>query len=454
MRAARVAIFAALLALAGCKNADKNKSSGDRPTAGVAGRIKKDKDRHDAVARGPSWLDGVGRLPGTGTAIPQGRNTGDPLDPNFDAKAAAQDALGGRILDPDGRPARNIFVRIERVGTTTAGAAGGLGIYSKDDGYFFATGFTPGQPYELTARATTADGRKLVGTVQTKVPNPILLIVLRDDSAPRIKEPDASFPPEPRPSDAGGGATPRPADGGWGPGGPTSGRPPATIGGSTPPRPPASGSALPEPDDLSTPPGKSVRPENVAEGEKDPFRPVPTNIPGGRPAVPTLPPLPPRITPPPGGRSSMSTTTGNSASKLTLLDTLERPWELDSVRPGSLVLVEFVSSTCLPCKKSIPVMRDLQGRYGACGLQVAAVLCDDLPVKQRAAAASKYARENGLNYQLFIEPGQAGSIYSARFGVDRVPYAVLLDSSGRVLWRGHPFDRAKLEAAIKRGLAK
>jgi hypothetical protein len=445
-------MLAALLALAGCKGADKDKSGGDRPPAGVAGRPKKDgKGKDDAVAKGPAWLEGVDRLPGTGTAIPRGRDSGDPADPNFDAKAAAQDALGGRILDPDGKPARNIFVRIERVGAGTAGAPGGLGIYTKDDGYFFATGFKAGQAYELTARATTADGRQLVGTAQTKVPNPILTIVLRDDSAPKIKEPDASFPPEPKPSDKVGDAAPRPADGGWGPGAPADGKPPATIGGASPTAP-AGGGALPPPDDLA--PGKPLKPENVAEvPNKDPLRPIPANIPGG-PPVPTLPPLPPTITPPPGGRSSMGTAAGGSAGKLTLLDALERPWELDALRPGSLVLVEFISSTCVPCKRSIPVMRDLQGRYGASGLQVAAVLCDDLPAKQRAAAAAKYARDNGLNYQVFVEPGDAGSVYSARFGVNRVPYAVLLDPSGRVLWRGHPFERDKLEAAIKQGLGK
>ena len=99
-------------------------------------------------------------------------------------------------------------------------------------------------------------------------------------------------------------------------------------------------------------------------------------------------------------------------------------------------------------------MRDLQGRYGANGLQVCAVLCDDVPVKPRAAAAAKYGRDNNLNYAVFVEPGEAGSVYSARFGVDRVPYAVLLDSAGHVLWRGHPFEREKLESAIKQRLGK
>lgn len=452
MRAARVAIFAALLALAGCKGADKDKSAGDKPHAGVAGRTKKDGKEKDAVAtKGPSWLDDVGRLPGAGTAIPRGRSGGDPSDPNFDAKAAAQDALGGRILDADGKPARNILVQIEKVGGPTAGLPP-LGIYTKADGYFFATGFKPGQPYEITARATTTDGRKLVGSVQTKVPNPILLIVLRDELQPRIKEPDASFLPEPKPSDKVGEATPMPSDGGWGPGGPATGKPPASIGGTAPK--PASGGALPPPDDLAPP--KPEKPENVAEGQKEPFKPVPANIPGaapGGPPVPTLPSLP-TITPPPGGRSSMGTAAGGSASRLTLVDTLERPWELDAVKPGSLVLVEFISSACVPCKRSIPILRDLQGRYGASGLQVAAVLCDDLPARQRVAAAAKYARDNGLNYQVFVEPGEAGSVYSARFGVERVPYAVLLDPAGRVLWKGHPFEREKLESAIKQGLGK
>jgi thiol-disulfide isomerase/thioredoxin len=452
MRRAGAVLFAAVLALAGCKGTDPKD---DKTPGGIAGRPKKDKskDKDDLAAKGPTWLDDVAKLPGAGTSVPKGGGTTDPRDPGFDPKAAAQDALGGRVLDPNGKPARNVYIRLEQVGVPAGGPAP-IGIYTNNEGYFFTRGLKPGKAYDLTAEATQ-DGKTLTGVVQTKVPNPILLIVLRDDlplrggGLPAPKGPDGgAFPPTPRPSDKVG-------DGSWAPGGPATGVPPPSIGG-TAPKPPGTGGtgAIPPPDDLTPSPGpKPSKPENVAEGKKDPFKPPATSIPGpGGPPVPPLPtlPLPPPLPPGGGVRPPMNT---SGPGKLALVDTLERPWDLDSVRPGGLVLVEFMTTSCTHCPKVIPVLKDMQSRYGASGLQVAGVLCDSLPQKDRIATAAKYARDYNLNYALYVEPGEAGSVRD-QFAVEVYPHAILLNSAGKVLWRGHPGDRAKLESAIKQNLGK
>ena len=464
MRGATVGLVAAVLALAGCKSTDPKNE--DRPLTGLGGRLKgtpvkdrekekRDKDAKPAGGTGLSWLDD-GKLPGAGTSVPKT----NPADPS--AKNEAQDALGGRVLDPFGRPARNVFVRIDQAGAPANNPAA-VGIYTNQEGYFFTRGLKPGQAYDLTAEATQ-EGKPLTGAVQTKVPNPILLIVLRDDlpatagGLPAPKGPNSdTFPPSPRPADRVGDAVPpRPApkanDNAWSPGGTISGVPPATIGGGAAPKPPAGG-ALPQPDDVSLP-ARPAKPENVADGPKDPFKPPALNVPGG-PAVPPLPALPPSFNPSGGGRSSMNSgmTTGANAGKVTLLDTLERPWELSSVSPGSLVLIEFVTATCEHSKAAVPVLRDVQSRYGASGLQVAAVLCDDLPQKERAALASKYGRDQNLNYAVYVEPGAAGGVRD-HFGVENYPTAFLLTATGKVLWKGHPGDRVALEAAIKQNLGK
>jgi thiol-disulfide isomerase/thioredoxin len=135
------------------------------------------------------------------------------------------------------------------------------------------------------------------------------------------------------------------------------------------------------------------------------------------------------------------------------MDTLDRPWDMSAVPPGSLVLIEFMDTTSEPCREFLPVLKDLQSRYGASGLQLAGVVCDELPQKDRAATAAKYGRDNNLNYALYVEPGKAGSVRD-QFRVERYPDAVLLDSAGKVLWRGHPGDSEKLEAAVKRNLGK
>jgi thiol-disulfide isomerase/thioredoxin len=452
MRGAGIGLIAAVLALTGCKATDPK---GDDKSPGITARNKnkdKDKDKDAIPAKGPAgWLDDVSKLPGAGTSVPKAG------DSNLDPKSAAQDALGGRVLDLNGKPARNVYIRLEQVGTAPGGPAP-IGIYTNNEGYFFTRGLKPGKAYDLTAEATQ-DGKTLTGVVQTKVPNPILLIVLRDDlplsggGFPAPKGPDGTFPPTPRPSDKVGDGFPRaPGDNSWTPGGPVTGVPPATIGAPKPPAGGGSGGALPPPDDLRIAPDTKppVKPENFADGPKDPFKPPVTSVPG--PVGPPVPPLPPPPSFGPGGRSSMGLTPG-TPGKWSLIDTLERPWDLTLVRPGALVLVEFTTSSCIPCKQVIPVMKDLQSRYGASGLQVAAVLCDNAPQQERIATAVKYGRENNLNYALYIEPGAAGSVRD-QFDVEAYPHAVLLNASGKVLWRGHPGKKAELESAIKQNLGK
>jgi hypothetical protein len=100
------------------------------------------------------------------------------------------------------------------------------------------------------------------------------------------------------------------------------------------------------------------------------------------------------------------------------------------------------------------VLKDLQTRYAADGLQVVAVLCDEAPQKQRAAAAGKYAQSNNTNYPVFAESGAKPGAVRDALGVESYPAAVLLDANGSVLWAGHPGEKAKLETAIRRSLGK
>jgi hypothetical protein len=142
------------------------------------------------------------------------------------------------------------------------------------------------------------------------------------------------------------------------------------------------------------------------------------------------------------------------AGKIALVDTLGRDWDLDAVKPGTMVLLEFLDTQSEPCTRYLPVTKDVQARYGASGLEIAGVVCDNLPQKDRAAAAAKYHRDNNLNFAVYVEPGAIGPVLD-QFDIKNAPTAVLLDSTGKVLWKGHPSnDRAALEAALKQNLPK
>lgn len=467
MRRGGAGLIAAVLALAGCKSTADPKAP-DRTPTGLAARSK-DKAKEKDKEQPPTWLNPVAKMPGSDTAVPKSATWGgDPKSAGFNAKAEAQDAVGGKVVDSSGRPAKNIFIRVEGVNDPPGTAP--KGIYTDDGGYFFTRGLKSGTAYNLTAEATR-DGKQLNGTVQTRVPNPVLTIVLREDlnAAPSGALPPSArddplksggFPPPPVPSDsdhipAMGLAPPAPpnpktpADGAWSPGGAVKGSVPATIGGSPVPSPaprPSAGGPLPEPDDLTAPPKPITRPENVAETPRTTWVPPVANIP---PPVPT-----PKLPAPPPSAPEPRQSRGGRGTNFRLLDPLERPWEFAANRTGSLVLLEFVTSDCPNCRAAVPILKDVQSKYAADGVEVVAVLCDELPLKDRAAAAGKYATASNTNYKVFVETGAApGSVRDA-FGVEAYPRALLLDANGAVLWNDHPGRKADLDAAIRKALRK
>src|SRR5262245_34024640 len=198
MRRVGAGVFAAVLVLAGCKSTDPK--GADKEPAGTAASRTKSKDANKDGHQ--KWLDPTAKLPGADTAVPKTPNWGsDPKSSTFNAKAEAQDAVGGKVVDSFGRPAKNIFVRVEAAAGQAGAAA--MGIYTDGGGYFFTRGLKAGQTYNLTAEATQ-EGKLLTGTVQTLVPNPVLTIVLRDDLGlppGGAKTPDGTgtgaFPPPP-----------------------------------------------------------------------------------------------------------------------------------------------------------------------------------------------------------------------------------------------------------------
>jgi thiol-disulfide isomerase/thioredoxin len=454
-----------VLILAGCKSTSDPKSSDREPIGTAAARTKKDTTKD---GKQPAWLEPIAKLPGAGTGVPK---SGDPA---LNAKNQAQDAVGGKVVDAFNRPAKDIFIRIENVNDPPGAAA--LGIKTDGSGYFFSRGLKPGQTYTLTAEATL-DGKPLFGTVQTRVPNPVLTIVLREDAGlppppPKEKDKPAAtegFPPPPVPTDGdyippmglgsgGTGGAPKPTgDGAYTPGGGATRPVPATIGGSPVPVPtprptpiptPGGSGALPEPDDITGPiPGSPPeRPENVAGvPPKGPFTPPAASIPGGPPVPP--PASQPLPLAPKDGR-------GRSAANFKLLDSLGRTWEFATDRSGSVVLLEFVSTNCTHCKTVLPVLTGLQSQYASSGLQVVAVLCDELPLNLRQVAAGKYAKDHNVNFAVFVEPGAKAGALRDSFGVEAYPTAVLLDANGKLLWKGHPRDKQPLEAAVRKALGK
>jgi len=118
-------------------------------------------------------------------------------------------------------------------------------------------------------------------------------------------------------------------------------------------------------------------------------------------------------------------------------------------RPGDYVLLDFMTTTCLPCMKAVPRLVEFQRAYGGKGVEVIGVACDPLSPGDRRAAVAEYVRKHQIkNYLVYTEPGVQPGAVQKLFKIDAYPTLVLLDPWGNVLWTGHPKDLAEAEKVL------
>lgn len=106
-----------------------------------------------------------------------------------------------------------------------------------------------------------------------------------------------------------------------------------------------------------------------------------------------------------------------------------------------VVLVDFWAPWCLRCRESVPLLNRLQRDYGARGLHVIGMARE--PPPELAA----YARRVSLDYAVRCDQG---AVLFKALGLRSLPYAVLVDRNGIVVWQGDPASlrRDTIEATL------
>jgi thiol-disulfide isomerase/thioredoxin len=109
---------------------------------------------------------------------------------------------------------------------------------------------------------------------------------------------------------------------------------------------------------------------------------------------------------------------------------------------GHVVLVNFWAPWCKPCREEMPMLMQLQQDYGGQGLRILGVAIDDPePVR-------RFASELRVNYVLLAELMPALDVQDA-YGDTRLPYSVLIDRKGRIVYRkAGELTRAEIEAEL------
>ena len=113
---------------------------------------------------------------------------------------------------------------------------------------------------------------------------------------------------------------------------------------------------------------------------------------------------------------------GSRVSELKMSEYLHGTLQKD--RP---MLIEFFYSASEPCRDRLPELNKLAGDYAG-KIDVLVLANED---RDRIIPLLK-----GENYAFAVALDDAGKTFNA-YGVRFVPFSVLLDTKGRVLWFGH-----------------
>lgn len=114
-----------------------------------------------------------------------------------------------------------------------------------------------------------------------------------------------------------------------------------------------------------------------------------------------------------------------------LLPTPEGKTESLSSLRGKVVLVDFWASWCGPCRKENPFVVSLYQKYKAQGFDIFGVSLDD-----NAEAWKTAIQKDGLVWHQVSELKKWNSQVAKTYGVDAIPFSVLLDKEGKIIGKG------------------
>ncbi len=96
--------------------------------------------------------------------------------------------------------------------------------------------------------------------------------------------------------------------------------------------------------------------------------------------------------------------------------------------PGKSMIVNFWATWCAPCRREIPLLREVQKNHGGEGFQIVGVAVD---IREDVA---KYAKDIGIDYPILV--GEQDGLDAVNlFGQGSIgfPFTVFTDNQGRIV---------------------
>lgn len=96
---------------------------------------------------------------------------------------------------------------------------------------------------------------------------------------------------------------------------------------------------------------------------------------------------------------------------------------------GKLLLIDFWATWCEACRHSVPRLNRLHAQHAGDGLVVVGLS------QEPPATIAPVAAKLGMDYPVAAD--REGALHAA-LRIRALPYAILVDRSGTIVWRGQP----------------
>jgi thiol-disulfide isomerase/thioredoxin len=136
--------------------------------------------------------------------------------------------------------------------------------------------------------------------------------------------------------------------------------------------------------------------------------------------------------------STLALELGDPAPALQVAEWIKgTPVDLKTGKGKNVYIVDFWATWCPPCRASIPILNELQKKYKDKGLLLVSI-SDEHPRLIRP-----FVKQMGpkMDFTVAADKRQATTrAYLGGAGVNGIPYAFVIDKSGRLAWHGSPLQ--------------
>ncbi|MBN1516542.1 TlpA family protein disulfide reductase [Candidatus Sumerlaeota bacterium] len=139
---------------------------------------------------------------------------------------------------------------------------------------------------------------------------------------------------------------------------------------------------------------------------------------------------------------------GDPAGKLGKLEWVQKRVDFKPGEDGTIYVVEFWATWCVPCRYSAPHLTELQKKYQDQNVKIIGISAGE-----DSDTVWRFVRKMGkyMDYSVAVDTvGTAYWNYQLKYNAEGIPQAYLIDENGKVIWVDHPgrLDEP-LERAVK-----